>query len=87
MIVYISKTRDFYVFYKYNGMHYSNMVVYAVLSLLNNLLLSNEYIKLLSKSILRNFTKYAFKFVVEKCRSPPGDLDFTIQIFRRFYYV
>ena len=69
--VYISKSRDFCGnFVKNNGIHYQNLIVYAVLSFCTNLIYSNEYIK--------------YTLLVVRCRSPPERFDFQIKFFRRF---
>ena len=71
--VYISKSRDFCGnFMKNNGIHYQNLIVYAVLSFCTNLIYSNEYIK--------------YTFVVVCCRSPPERFEIKSNFSGGFYY-
>lgn len=71
--VYISKLRDFCGnFIENDGVHNQNLIVYAVLSLITNLIYSNEYIK--------------YTFVVVCCRSPPERFEIKSNFSGGFYY-
>ena len=71
--VYISDLGEFCANYlNNNGVHYQNLVVYAVLSLKSNLIYSNVYIKHI--------------FVIVRCRSPPERFDFKSNFLGGFYY-